>query len=104
MKGGAVNIKLAHADLRLQARELLRVNDAAGTRVHCVRGSVWITQDGDQKDYHLGPGMAFVLDRRGLALVHALKPSEIVLSAPVHLEEQKPLWTTIANRLRSAAG
>jgi hypothetical protein len=100
-----MNIKLDHAELRLQARELLRMHDAAGTRVHCVHGSLWITQDGDRKDYHLGTGMSLVLDRPGLALILALQQSEIALSVPIQAgEDHRRLWTAIANRFRSAAG
>jgi hypothetical protein len=101
---GAMNLKLNCAELRLQARDLARLSDAAGTRVRCVLGSLWITQDGDQNDYQLGPGATLVLDRPGLTLIHALRPSEVTLCAPVPAREaREPLWTAIANRLRGAS-
>lgn len=67
--------------LVLRYRELIRLEDAAGTRLRVLRGSVWITQEGDRKDYYLTG--TFTLDRPGLALVHALEPAELGVWQPV---------------------
>lgn len=59
---------------------MLRLEDAAGTRLLIQRGSVWITQEGDHKDHYLPATGTITLDRTGLALVHALEPTELILS------------------------
>jgi DUF2917 family protein len=77
-----MNIDFNHAELRLQARQVLRVYDPLGARVQCVRGALWITQDRDFEDHFLAANDAFTLDKRGLALIHAQQESELVLFEP----------------------
>jgi len=61
---------------------VLRVYDPVGARVECVRGGLWITQDRDFEDHFLSPNDALILDRRGLTLIHAQEPSDVVLVEP----------------------
>lgn len=71
-------------DLILGARALRkglirRVHAAAGKRVECLIGSLWITQDGDRRDLVLGEGEAFDFDRPGDALISALADSRYLM-------------------------
>ena len=59
-----------------------RVARAGGRRVECLSGSIWITEDGDPRDNVLAPGEAYVLERRGDALLSALADSRYVLLDP----------------------
>jgi len=77
-----MNIDFDRAQLRLKAREVIRLYDARGARVECVLGALWITQNRDHEDYFLAANDTLTLDRPGLALIHAQAPSEIVLSEP----------------------
>jgi hypothetical protein len=77
-----MNIKFDCADVHLQPRQVLRVYDAAGARVQCVQGALWVTQHSDFEDHLVDTGDAFTLDRSGLALIHALTPAELVLCEP----------------------
>ena len=43
--------------------------------VLCLKGSIWVTQEGDFQDYVLEEGDAFLVTRPGLVLVRALKPA-----------------------------
>jgi len=77
-----MNISFERAGLRLDARQIIRLQDPQGTRVQVVSGALWITQDTDRQDHWLEADGALTLDRPGLALIHAQKPSEIVLIEP----------------------
>ncbi len=77
-----MNIGFDRAQLHLKTREVIRLYEPRGTRVECVRGALWITQNRDYEDYFLAANDALTLDRPGLALIHAQAPSEIVLSEP----------------------
>ena len=77
-----MNIRFDRAQLRLEARELIRVYDPRGARVECVRGALWITQYRDHEDYYLAANDALTLELPGLALIHAQERSEVVLSEP----------------------
>ena len=78
-----MNISFERAGLRLDARQMIRLQDPEGTRVQVVSGALWITQDADRQDHWLEADGALTLDRPGLALIHAQQPSEIVLIEPV---------------------
>jgi Protein of unknown function (DUF2917) len=85
MKGSAMNLKSERAELLLEAHQSLRLFDAAGTQVACVRGELWITQHRDREDHFLVAGDALTLDRNGLALIHAVEPAELALIEPAEL-------------------
>jgi hypothetical protein len=82
MKGVIMNLKSDRAELRLESRQILRLRDASGTRVQCLKGALWITQDRDPEDHFIGAGDALTLDRPGLVLIHAIEPAGLVLTEP----------------------
>jgi len=70
MDGGMMHTGLLQQGLvEVGQGEVLRLRDAAGRHVGVVRGSVWLTQHGDQRDRVLHAGESFRLDRDGLTLV-----------------------------------
>ena len=77
-----MNIGFDRAELRLEAREVIRLYDPIGARIECVRGALWITQDRDFEDHFLAADDALTLDRGGLALIHAQERSDVVLFEP----------------------
>jgi hypothetical protein len=67
----------------LRANQLVRFDDATGADIVCLRGRLWLTQDGDLNDVVLGAGERCTLDRSGVALVEALEPSSVRVALPV---------------------
>jgi hypothetical protein len=98
MKGVAMNIKLGRAGIRLESRQIVQLLDPAGTRVQCVCGVLWITQEGDGRDHIVAPGQSLTLDYPGLALVHALEPSDLEILPPV------PAQTGLQRLVHALAG
>ena len=58
---------------------LLRITNGRGKTVSVSSGSLWITQEGDRRDHHVGPGGSFRIDAPGLTLISALRRSVISL-------------------------
>jgi DUF2917 family protein len=75
----------------LKAREILPIHDGAGLEVTCLRGILWITQDGDPEDRIIDRGESFVLDQPGLSLVNALLGPALVIVQRGRLRERHPL-------------
>jgi len=80
-----MNLELDQDGLCLKRSQLLKVRGGSGHNIVCHSGSVWVTQDRDQRDIVLGAGESFALDRDGLALVQALEQSAISIAPPAGL-------------------
>jgi hypothetical protein len=66
--------------LELAATGLLSLRDGQATRIRCIQGSVWITEEGQSRDTILERGESYTLSRTGLAVITALgTPSRIAL-------------------------
>jgi hypothetical protein len=65
----------------LRQGNLMRIEASAGSRVTCVRGMVWLTQEQDRLDHILCAGESFVCDRAGAVLVNAAA-NDAVLDYP----------------------
>src|SRR6185436_14776211 len=72
---------LALEPVALAARSVHRIDNGKGTKVTCVAGVVWVTQEHDARDIILSAGQSVVLDRRGLAVVFAFKDALITTGA-----------------------
>lgn len=76
----------ARGEHALGARELLAVADVAGLRIRCMRGSLWLTLDGDPRDIVLKAGEDFVGTEHRRGLVYAFGPSTVSLRAALPAE------------------
>jgi len=63
--------------LCLKRNQVLKVRGGVGHAIVCHHGSVWVTQDGDQRDIILGAGESFAFDRSGAAVVQAFEQSAL---------------------------
>lgn len=71
--------------IRLAARSLHRIDSAKGQQITCLAGVVWLTQANDNRDIILSKGQSFIADRKGLAVVFALKDAAIAVGAAGHI-------------------
>ena len=55
----------------------------------CLQGSMWVTQEGDIRDYVLEEGDAFLVTLPGLVLVRALTPARLGYSESIMPEPFK---------------
>jgi hypothetical protein len=74
------------SSVRLNAGELLDIDNGEGFTVECLEGAIWITQSNDPRDIVLKAGQSFVLDKPGLALVCAAAgPATVAVAVSLRL-------------------
>ncbi|UCV17506.1 DUF2917 domain-containing protein [Ferribacterium limneticum] len=66
-------------EICLQPGHPVRLNDAAGTRVRCLHGTIWITVANEPDDVFLASGQSYLISRNGLSLVERIDNSSIQL-------------------------
>ena len=71
--------------VRLSARTVHCIEGSKGLQVTAVDGTVWLTQARDPRDVILTRGQSFILDRKGRAVVYALKDAAIVVGPAGHI-------------------
>jgi hypothetical protein len=71
--------------VQLPARTVHRLDGGKGLQITAVQGVVWVTQADDSRDIILSRGESFILDRKGLAVVYALKDAAIVAGPAGHI-------------------
>jgi hypothetical protein len=59
-------------------------------------GELWITQEGDTRDYVIGPGSSFRLGHEGIVLANVFKPGRVTLTAPVPAHYAERVVLTVA--------
>jgi hypothetical protein len=73
----------AESAVRIAPGNVARIEEASGAWIHVWDGALWITQEGDPRDYCVNPGDSFEIKRDGLVLVSALRRAVVTLTAPV---------------------
>jgi hypothetical protein len=71
--------------VRLPGRSIHCIEDGKGLQITAVAGTVWVTQAEDPRDVILTRGQSFILDRKGRAVVYALKDAAIVIGPAGHI-------------------
>jgi Protein of unknown function (DUF2917) len=66
-------IKTANARMALTAQRATRLNRACGATLRGLRGTAWVTIDGDRRDIVLEPGDSFVVDSSQPLLILPLR-------------------------------
>jgi hypothetical protein len=74
---------IVHGGIGMARGSLARIDDGRGLALEVWDGELWITQQGDRRDYFVKPGQRFAIDREGGVLAYALRASHVTLTAPV---------------------
>ena len=93
-----------NTDVTLNKHKLWNIDgDRRGDVIRCLYGTLWITQEGDLKDYILDAGQEFWVTRSGTVIVQALDDSKFQFSlnqAENHIEiNQQPFHHTHRTRV-----
>ena len=77
---------------------MLRIAHAAGSVVHVHTGAVWLTQEGDGRDYYLGAGSRFQVIGNGLVLAQATRHSSVTVAGnePARVAKGRSLSARLA--------
>ncbi|MBT9464447.1 DUF2917 domain-containing protein [Hydrogenophaga sp.] len=70
-----------HPPIAMKKNALLSIAQPLGYRIDCLKGTLWITQDGYPQDVILGAGEHHVTDHRPRLIVQALESGVIRISA-----------------------
>lgn len=76
-----MNLRLEAPVLSLDPGQFISLDDACGTHIRSCEGTVWITEEGERRDFVVGPGDAFLVTRPGRTLVQAMVAARIALRA-----------------------
>jgi hypothetical protein len=58
-------------------------SDLRGLAIESRQGTLWVTQEGDPKDYILEPGQRLVVTRRGTLVVQAFSDARLRVAPPL---------------------
>ena len=85
----------APQDIRLAARAIHAIHDAAGVQLRCLEGALWLTLDHDTRDVILEAGQTYIGTEHRRALVYALgdaRFSQEALQGPVAAARPRRSW------------
>lgn len=69
--------------LHLEKNDFIRIKKLRpGMELTCEKGTLWVTQSGDYRDYLLTPGQNMKMKKRGRVLIEALRDVEFKISNP----------------------
>jgi hypothetical protein len=72
--------------IQLRKGELWHLeDDLRGLSIACMEGILWITQEGDPKDYVIEPGQRYVIARRGSVVIEACADARLRVAPPLEI-------------------
>ena len=80
-------------ELQLARGGMLKLRDARDMVIEVRRGALWITEEGDTRDYYVAKGDWLRLDCNGLTIAHALEKTFVTISRAAPAQE--PLWDRV---------
>ena len=80
-------------EMQLAKGGLLKLRDARDMVIEVRKGALWITEEGDSRDYYVAKGDWLRLDRDGLTIAHALEKTSVTISRAAPAQE--PFWSRV---------
>lgn len=77
-----MDLNLHCAAIELPHGRHIALSEAAGARVLCLAGELWITQDGDRADYFIKAGESFPVAVQGSVVVYAQRAARLRVREP----------------------
>jgi hypothetical protein len=77
-----MNTNLDQVLAEVSPSKFLRMENAAGTTVSCVAGSLWVTADNCIKDFEILPGDTYVANGRQSITLCGFEPSVVRVFQP----------------------
>ena len=74
-----MDLNVQRPALTLDTGQVVTLDDAAGLRISARFGSVWVTEEGNGKDFVVAGGETLVVQGRGRTVLQALQPSYITI-------------------------
>jgi hypothetical protein len=91
---------VVHGGMGMARGSYARIEDGRGILVYVWEGELWITQEGDQRDYFVRGGEWFRLERDGAALLQATRRTHATLTAPTPQDYARRITMTPALSFR----
>lgn len=103
-----MNVPVGMSAIEVGAGECLRIDSPKGLQLRTRRGTVWITVDGDPRDFVLEPGESLTIALDAPALVSALHGDAVIEAlrlpqAVTHrswLRAMQAVWTVVQGHAR----
>ena len=70
---------LDQSTIQLAEGKLISLPDAKGSTVAVLWGSIWLTQDGDSRDYEVNTGESFTIRGDGLVVISAFENTALTV-------------------------
>jgi hypothetical protein len=96
----SMKIDLGSGELCLRHGITLRLVRAAGLRIDCLGGKVWITEAGEAADIFLAAGESYRIAGQGLALIESIGDGRVRLT----MARPAVGWLTMLVRPKNTAG
>ena len=81
---------LDQSTFQLTQGNLISLPNAEGSTVAVLWGKVWLTQDGDRRDYELNAGESFTIRGDGLILISAFENTALTVLNPCEDVTDRP--------------
>jgi hypothetical protein len=88
-------------ELLLKGHDILTIDgDQRGLQLFCGSGRLWVTQQGDSRDYLLGPDQSHTVSCRGRVVIFALSPATLQTRTATRLAPAGGGWTLRLDAVR----
>ena len=74
---------IVYGGMQMTRGSLARIEDGRGILLSVWDGGLWITEEGNHRDYYIRAGERFQLKREGVTLAYAMQRANLTVTAPV---------------------